>query len=405
MQFQPFQKIAESSSAYDASMTAKEKALLFSKATQWVATEKLHGANFSIYYCPRTAEARFAKRTGFIGDDEYFYGWDELRGELTEKAAKAAAFALASASAAAVGSSAAGGDGAAGDTYVILYGELCGGFYPPPSPAWEGAVRAGRINSKMQCPLPVEARAVPEGIYYSPSLCFALFDVAIVQCDRMPSTMPPPAAESFPPSAAAAVHSVTFLGVDAVLATAAHAKIPAPQPLSRGSFATVSAFPFSNYDSVFAPQSLGLHTLPAGTNRAEGIVLRPAATVMLSGGGGGGKSGGNAPLAPLRCLIKLKSPAFAEVSGEYSEPSPTPAMRLRSLVNANRAASVLSKHGGRVTAATMDAVVAFMCDDVLEDFYLRFPECAAQAYGEAWDAAQQQLAVLCRNALSGSLVQ
>lgn len=42
----------------------------------WVGTEKAHGANFSFYY--DGTRLRTAKRSGFNGDDEHFYGSQEL---------------------------------------------------------------------------------------------------------------------------------------------------------------------------------------------------------------------------------------------------------------------------------------------------------------------------------------
>jgi len=53
---------------------------------EWFVHEKIHGANFAIYVYPNgdTAEVIFAKRSGFIKDDEKFYSLESIKSELNE---------------------------------------------------------------------------------------------------------------------------------------------------------------------------------------------------------------------------------------------------------------------------------------------------------------------------------
>jgi Rnl2 family RNA ligase len=110
----------------------------------WVATEKVHGANFTVV--TDGAAVRFGKRKAWLLRDERFFGWQLLRGELTAAAFNAWRLL--------------GGRGV-----LRLYGELFGGHYPHPHVA----------------PVP-GCEAVQTGIWYAPQVRFALFD-ALVEPD------------------------------------------------------------------------------------------------------------------------------------------------------------------------------------------------------------------------------
>lgn len=94
--------------------------------TEWIATEKIHGANFSIW---RFDEVRFGKRSNFI--NESFYGYERIADTLREQALKL-------------------------PHGTIIYGEYAGGSYP-----------GVRING---------AVTVQQGVYYSPDNIFLAFD-------------------------------------------------------------------------------------------------------------------------------------------------------------------------------------------------------------------------------------
>ncbi len=99
-----------------------------STAGLWVAQEKIHGAQLVIGV--EGGQAFFGKRKAWLADDEPFFGWQLLRGALTE-----AALAIR----AALGEDA------------FLYGELFGGAYPhpdvPPVPGLQ-AVQTGTVRAR-----------------------------------------------------------------------------------------------------------------------------------------------------------------------------------------------------------------------------------------------------------------
>jgi Rnl2 family RNA ligase len=105
---------------------------------EWVAENKIHGANFSIWFDGNTA--RFAKRSGFIGEGENFYNFRELEEDLTEKVKHL--FNLISRT----------------PSEIVVYGELFGGSYPD-----------HKSNTK----------AVQKGVYYTPDIAFHAFDLMI----------------------------------------------------------------------------------------------------------------------------------------------------------------------------------------------------------------------------------
>lgn len=107
----------------------------------WVATEKVHGANFTIV--TDGVAVRFGKRKAWLAPDERFFGWQLLRGELTDAAVRAWRLL--------------GGNGV-----LRLFGELFGGHYPHPLVA--------RVPG---------CEAVQTGIWYAPQVRFALFDAFV----------------------------------------------------------------------------------------------------------------------------------------------------------------------------------------------------------------------------------
>ncbi|MCF0063901.1 2'-5' RNA ligase [Dyadobacter chenwenxiniae] len=120
---------------------------------KWIATEKLHGANFSIIYIDK--KLRFAKRKGYLNWKDDFFGFQlfvsrnenkilELFEQLERdfKARK-----------------------------ITIYGELVGGLYPHPNVAPDDSIR------------PIQT-----GIYYSPTIEFCAFDIAI-EHDKLPTRL------------------------------------------------------------------------------------------------------------------------------------------------------------------------------------------------------------------------
>lgn len=289
----------------------------------WVATEKLHGAQLVIAM-PAGGPVMVGKRKAWLAGDEAFFGWQLLR----------PAFELAARSALAVG--------AAG---VRIYGELHGGHYPhpgvPPTPG---------------------ASAVQTGVWYSPDVRFALFDV--LDHER--------------PGDAGVYR--TYARVAEVAAVAGLDVVPL---LARGTRAALDAVPIR-----FASRVPAVHRLPAlPGNLAEGVVLRP-----------------DAALAPQdRTVVKAKIDEFDErrfaESLAWDPYTRIPGDDLRrlavALVNGPRVASARSKVGA---APLTDEIVL----DVMVDLAEAYPAAVAalDAGGQAGiEAAVREAAIVavCRS--------
>jgi Rnl2 family RNA ligase len=113
---------------------------------KWAITEKIHGANFSFVYSNN--EIKYAKRTGLIKPEEYFYNYQVILEEnlpkinfIIENVKKICPE----------------------QKSIIIYGELFGGSYPD-------------IKSNY--------KPIQKGVYYSPNIHFYAFDIYIIESDR-----------------------------------------------------------------------------------------------------------------------------------------------------------------------------------------------------------------------------
>jgi Rnl2 family RNA ligase len=261
----------------------------------WVATEKIHGAQVVIAYDGQ--DLRVGKRKAWLLSDESFFGWQLLRGKFVQ------------ASKVALGR----GSG------VRIFGELYGGHYPHPAVS----------------PAP-GATAVQTGIWYSPDIRFALFDVLIHQDFDDPGEF-----QTYSDVAAIASES----GLDVV------------PLLAKGTRAVVDAVPFRFVTRV--PQTLGLPALP--DNMAEGVVIRPDVAISLE----------------RRPIVKVKIEEFDEQRFDESRPwNPQTALTAEQLrevalgmVNAPRLASARSKVG----PSDLDSLLDELTLDVMVDLSEAFP--------------------------------
>ena len=120
------------------------------KKLDWIATEKIDGSNFSVYSDGNIV--KFAKRTGFLKENEWFYNYQLIALDLSKKAKQVFKHLNNS------------------NTikkplkFVVIYGELCGGWFPSDT-NWTGPVPS-RINEKGVIIIPLEKRAIQEGVYY-----------------------------------------------------------------------------------------------------------------------------------------------------------------------------------------------------------------------------------------------
>ena len=189
-----------------------------SASCEWVATEKIHGANVVI--ATDASRVRFGKRKSWLADDEPFFGWQILR-----LAFRNAALAI---------HAEWGGVG-----LIRIYGELFGGHYPHKD------VR------------PVAGlSAVQTGIWYAPDLRFAVYDVTVE------------------PENGGAAH---FVGYDEMVRLVSSAEMATVPFLARGSQAEVEQLPVEFPTRI--PALLGLP--PIGANIAEGFVVKPVVTMPV----------------------------------------------------------------------------------------------------------------------------
>ena len=101
------------------------------KKLEWIATEKIDGSNFSIY--SNGKDTKFAKRTGFLKSDKWFYNYQSISIELSIKSSKIYNILHSK---------------DPNIKFIVIYGELCGGFYRHPDvEKVQGAVKIqGRVD-------------------------------------------------------------------------------------------------------------------------------------------------------------------------------------------------------------------------------------------------------------------
>ena len=227
-----------------------------SKASKWVVTEKVHGANFSVIVSP-SGDVHFAKRTAVLDEKDDFYSFrsaglaDALR-FLAPKVVEHLAKELPS-----------------GERLrqcpVHIFGELCGGHYPhPDTPSVEGL------------------QPVQMGVWYSPKIEFIGFDVAI--------------------SVPGVQEDIEFEWIDWEMASKVCRAsgmhfIPA---LAKGSLSECLGFN-NRFTSRIATELFSLPSLESdedSVNLSEGVVVRPLHEIDPSG--------------KCRGLFKRKIEEFAE---------------------------------------------------------------------------------------------
>ncbi|MBD2338171.1 RNA ligase [Calothrix sp. FACHB-156] len=195
---------------------------LFNK-TDWVVTEKIHGANFGI--CTDGFEVRFAKRKEFLQPGEDFFGYQSLQPKLVSQAQEI--FRILQS-----------------DTQlqkIYIYGELFGGEYPHPD-----------------VPAISHVQAVQTGVYYSPKIEYSAFDIVVVQGDI--------AAEKY------------YLDYEIALKLFQQVGMMASVPLFIGKYNDALAYNIEFESTI--PAILGLPKLPF-TNKAEGVVIKPLNSIYV----------------------------------------------------------------------------------------------------------------------------
>lgn len=216
--------------------------------SEFIVTEKIHGANFSCIVPPRGSggaeDVLYASRGGLIAASDNFFGFRScgLAERLVPRVLSLRDTLTANGTAPA-------------DATVIIYGELCGGLYPHDD-------------------IPVQRGAAPvqRGCWYAPTLQYVGFDMAL-----------------------GSATGLQFLSFDVARAAAVAAGLLFATPLCRGALADCLAHPV-RFESGL-PATLGLPRIPE--NWAEGVVLRPARESA-------------AGARASRGMLKIKIPEFSE---------------------------------------------------------------------------------------------
>lgn len=344
----------------------------------WFATEKIHGAQLQLYITttcakeddrdtPAVLVVRAAKRSGWIDPFDSFFGVQEVIH--TEAAALLLALQRSN-----------GVDCARGG-FMVLYGELFGGWYPDAA-NWRGALKSGRVTDDGRL-APGHRPAVQEGVYYAHGVHFAVFDIATV-----------------PVAGAASV----FLSFESVVTLCTESGLLHVPVLARGSEADVQRVGV-DFDSL-VPAAVEKRQrrsnavdgawvpLPNGTNLAEGIVIRPNSgqeTVLQKGG------------APARPMFKRKNRAFAEVEAierprDDEQPHVLVERVWRACLNRNRVDAALSKLG-------RDTKLETTAEAIVEDIETDFWEVAPPIYQTAFSAADGDLLAAARDRLYRAALQ
>ncbi|EPY40852.1 RNA editing ligase [Angomonas deanei] len=204
---------------------------------EWIATEKVHGANFSLYSIAGQSNLQFAKRSGMLPRSEHFFGYHLLIPELTERMGRCRELLAQSLN--------------EQPHVVVVNGELFGGKYDHPQvPTRRTTVL---VDGKQRTAGAVQTDAFPQ---YSPDLHFYAFDMQYKIAPYAPT--------------------FTRLTYDAALRI--FEQVPGllyAKPILRGPLYKILAFNVDKFQTTI-PAQLGLGNYPLQDNWAEGIVVRHA---------------------------------------------------------------------------------------------------------------------------------
>lgn len=234
---------------------------------EWIATEKVHGANFGIYSTEGGSVVRFAKRSGIMPPQEHFFGYHLLLPDLQRYAKEARALLAATLEA---------------DPHTVLInGELFGGKYDHPSVA--KSKKTVMVGGRMRQVSAVQTDAFPQ---YSPDLHFYAFDIKYKQTEDSP------------------YRTLTY--DEAVAVFEKITGLLYARAIIRGPMAKVAAFDVEHFATTIPPL-VGMGDYPLRGNWAEGLVVKHC----RRGEDGFDPKG--------LTIIKFKCTAFQEISTDRAQ--------------------------------------------------------------------------------------
>ena len=191
--------------------------------------------------------------------------------------------------------------------FIVLYGELCGGFYPQDINNWKGPIPS-RINEKGVVIIPLEQRAIQEGVYYSDKIKHIIFDIALIDKEN----------------------NRQYLEYNDMVNACEEVKLPYTPILAKGSLKKMLDYSLDFNSTI--PALFGLKCLE--NNKAEGIVIRPS------------EWKGNGDERPM---LKRKSKSFKQFSGDFSldKIKKNPILTANCMINLNRLYGTISKIGAK----------------------------------------------------------
>eukprot|EP00112_Aurelia_sp_Birch-Aquarium-sp1_P014386 Seg3103.1 transcript_id=Seg3103.1/GoldUCD/mRNA.D3Y31 product="RNA-editing ligase 2 mitochondrial" protein_id=Seg3103.1/GoldUCD/D3Y31 len=244
--------------------------------------------------------------------------------------------------------------------HVIVYGELFGGKYEHPN-----------VQKKKTKPVQME-------IQYCPDIRFYGYDIAYRRRN-----------------AGGDLSDKVFLDFSDTLSIFEQFGILHAKPLFKGKMNDAL-----NYDVIFdttIPKQLGLPSLPAGSNKAEGVVVRPMKNILTTSAFG----------ELERVIIKIKAPEFNETwnqterkkKGAVIDNSGRPDKKMIGVmlqyVTENRMISAVSKIGPPESEDLQAAVEEEFVQDVMTDML------ADDNVETLWDSCNDKQKDVVKKCLNG----
>ena len=284
------------------------------KKTDWIVTEKIHGANFCLI--SDGVKVDFAKRKEILDTEDDFFCYQKISEQLKNKAL--AIFQAVK---------------NINDTVeqISIYGELFGGEYPHPEI---------KINP--------EVNAIQTGVYYSPNIEFMAFDIAYI--DRRQER--------------------NYLDCDRFVDICEGANLLYIPILFRGKYEAAIAYKTEFTTTI--PQVLKLPPLET-ENLAEGIVIKPADNFFIET-----SKGKLRPVLKLKIPQFAEDKRFHQAqkwsynSYENTKPPQTSdrlEIEVSNLITLNRLNNLISKIGKPIkkNKKQRNYILQLYVQDVIED--------------------------------------
>ncbi|MEH2348802.1 MAG: RNA ligase family protein [Nostoc sp.] len=321
------------------------------KKTDWVVTEKIHGANFGI--TTDGSEVRFANRKEFLQPDSDFFDYQSLKDKLAVQIQEI--FRILQTERHQL-------------RKVSIYGELFGGEYPHPD-----------------VPAISHVQAIQTGVYYSPKIEYCAFDISLEQNGNLTER--------------------TYLDYDKALKLFQQVGMMGAEALFIGKYSAALAYSIG-FDSTI-PAALGLPKLQQ-VNKAEGIVIKPIKTIYVET-----PKGRIRPILKIKIPEFMEDSRFhqatkwveqkLQITNQYLSLESELCQEMLVLVTETRLNNVISKIG-RIYAhdkKQKQQLIELLFKDVLETFNEEYESLFNSLSGDNQQTIMQQLHQDCQKLVDG----